>query len=90
MSSIYHLHTNAGILKVKEHSELLSAQYSYKSRIKKDANLDVCVDCGLTPHDVKYLFVCQAHLTTLIPSDLWSRPTDTVRELSYLEARDPD
>ena len=27
--------------------------------------------------------------TTLIPSDLWSRPTDAVRELSYLEARDP-
>ena len=62
---------------------------SYKSRIKKDANLDVCADCGTAPHDVKHLFVCPAHLTTLIPSDLWSRPTDDVRELSYLEARDP-
>ena len=62
---------------------------SYKSRIKKDANLDVCVDCGTTPHDVKHLCVCPAHPTTLIPSDLWSRPTDAVRELSYLEARDP-
>ena len=60
---------------------------SYKSRIKKDASLDVCADCGTTPHDVKHLFVCPAHPTTLIPSDLWSRPTDTVRELSYLEAR---
>ena len=59
---------------------------SYKSRIKKDANLDVCTDCGTTPHDVKHLFVCP---TTLIPSDLWSKPTDAVRELSYLEARDP-
>ena len=59
---------------------------SYKSRIKKDTNLDVC---GTTPHDVKHLFVCPAHPRTLIPSDLWSRPTDTVRELSYLEARDP-
>ena len=58
---------------------------SYKSRIKKDANFDVC---GTTPH-VKHLFVCPAHLTTLIPSDLWSRPTDAVRELSYLQARDP-
>ena len=58
-------------------------------RIKKDANLDVCADCGTTPHDVKHLFVCPAHPTTLIPSDLWSRPTDAVRELSYLEARDP-
>ena len=171
MSSIDHLHTEAEMLKVREHSELLSAQYlprclepgnvchpittmmvendrkatlqaihtatvvkavqchernvvldgrpppisnsekeltrkerstlaqlrsgycrllgSYKSRIKKDANLDVCADCGTTPHDVKHLFVCPAHPTTLIPSDLWSRPTDAVRELSYLEARDP-
>ena len=63
---------------------------SYKSRIKKGASLDVCADCGTTPHDVKHLYVCLAHPTTLISSDLWSRPTDTVRELSYLEARDPD
>ena len=62
---------------------------SYKSRIKKDANLDVCADCGTTPHDVKHLLVCPAHPTTMIPSDQWSRPTDAVRELSYLEARDP-
>ena len=62
---------------------------SYKSRIKEDASLDVCADCSTTPHDVKHLFVCPAHPTTLIPSDLWSRPTDAVRELSYLEARDP-
>ena len=63
---------------------------SYKSRIKKDESLDVCADCGTTPLDVKHLFVCQAHPSTPIPSDLWSRPTDAVRELSYLEARDPD
>ena len=56
---------------------------------KKDANLDVCADCDTTPHDVKHLFVCPAHPTTLIPSDLWSRLTDAVCELSYLEARDP-
>ena len=31
---------------------------SYKSRIKKDASLDVCADCGKTPHDVKHLFAC--------------------------------
>ena len=42
---------------------------SYKSRIKKDANLGVCAYCGTTPHDVKHLFVCLAHPTTLIPSD---------------------
>ena len=55
---------------------------SYKSRIKKDASLNVCADCGTTLHDVKDIFVCPAHPTTMIPSDLWSRPTDPVRELS--------
>ena len=33
---------------------------AYKRRIKKDANLDVCAECGTTPHDVKHLFVCPA------------------------------
>ena len=58
---------------------------SYKSRIKKDASLDICADCGKTPHDVKHLFDCPAHLTTLIPSDLWSKPVESIREFSYLE-----
>ena len=62
---------------------------SYKSRIKKAASIDVCADCGTTLHDVKHLLVFPAHPTTLIPSELWSRPTDAVRELSYLEAIDP-
>ena len=51
----------------------------YKSRIKNNASLNVCADCGTTPHDVKHLFVFPAHPTTMIPSDLWSRPTDAVR-----------
>ena len=52
----------------KEHSTLaqLRSGYcrllgSYKSRIKKDANFDVCADYGTTPHDVKHLFACPAH-----------------------------
>ena len=57
---------------------------SYTSRIKKDASLDVCADCGKTPHDVKHLFACPAHPTTLIPSDLWSKPVESIREFSYL------
>ena len=52
---------------------------SYKRRIKKDESLNVCADCGTTPHDVKHLFVCPAHLTTMIPSDLWNRPTRSPR-----------
>ena len=43
---------------------------SYKSRIKKDTSINVCADCGKTPHDVKHLFAFPAHPTTLIPSDL--------------------
>ena len=61
---------------------------SYKSRIKKDASLNVCSDCGTSPHDVTHLFTCPAHPTTMIPSDLWNRPTDIVQELNYLEARE--
>ena len=32
-------------------------------RIKKDAGLNVCVDCRMTPHDVKHVFACPAHST---------------------------
>ena len=59
---------------------------SYKSRIIKDASLDLCVDCGKTPRDVKHIFNCPAHTTTMTQSDLWSRPVDAIRELRYLEA----
>ena len=51
----------------------------YKSRIKTDASLDVCADCGTTPHDVKHLFVCQAHPTT----------PDTVRPMEQTDGRCP-
>ena len=40
---------------------------SYKSRIKKDASLNVCANYGRTPHDVKHLFACPANATILIP-----------------------
>ena len=56
---------------------------SYKSKISKDASLDVC---GKTPHDVEHLFNCLAHRTTMTPLDLWNRPVDAIRELSYLKA----
>ena len=65
------------------HCKLLG---SYKSRISKDASLDVCADCGKTPHDVKHLFNCPAHPATITPSELWTRPVDAIRELSYLQA----
>ena len=58
---------------------------SYKSISKKDASLNVCADCSTTPHDVKKLFVCPAYPTTMIPSDLWSRPTDGNSAISRRE-----
>ena len=64
----------------KEHSTLaqLKSGYcrllgSYKSSIKKDASLDVCADCGTTPHDVNHIFVCPVHPTTLIPMEQTDR-----------------
>ena len=56
---------------------------SYKSIIKKDASLNVCAYCGMTPHDVKHLFVCTAYPTTMATLDLLIRPANAVRELSY-------
>ena len=63
------------------HCKLLG---SYKSRISKDASLDVFADCGKTPHDVKHLFSCPAQPATKTPSELWNRPVVAVRELSCL------
>ena len=59
---------------------------SYKSRISEDASLDICAYCGKTPHDVKHLYYCPDYPTTMTPLDLWNRPVDAIRQLSYLEA----
>ena len=66
-------------------SEYYKLLGSYKSRIKKDDNLNVFADCSETPHDVNHLFAFPAHPTTLVPSDLWSNPVEFIREFSYLE-----
>ena len=63
---------------------------SCKSRLKNEASLSVCADCGKMPHDVKHFFACSAHPTTLIPSDLWRRPMDSIRKFSYVEVGNPD
>ena len=74
-------------------AQLRSGHYrllgSYKSKINKDASLNVCANYGRT-HNVKHLFNCPAHPTTVTPSDLWSRPVDAIRELGYLEAGLPN
>ena len=169
MSNVDHLHAEANGLKVREHSELLSAQYlarclepenvnnsittkdTPKRRIKErlftrhHSNVELMMiandrkaihtkavnkavnsqrrnvvldvrpplinvsekeltrkkrttlaqlrsgHCKLLgsykiPHDVKHLFNCPAHPTKMTPSDLWNRPVDAIRELSYIKA----
>ena len=55
-----------------EHCRLLC---SYKSRIKKDASLNICTNSGKIPHDVKHLSIFPVHPTTLTQSDLWNQRT---------------
>ena len=37
-------------------------------------------NCTMTREDVNHLFACPGHPTTLIPSDLWNRSRDSIRE----------
>ena len=65
------------------HCQLLQA---YKHRVKKEPS-DICTDCGTSPQDVAHLFSCTAHPTDLTPIDLWQKPVESIREFSYLDAR---
>ena len=69
------------------HCKLLGA---YQSRIKKDESINICGDCGASPHDVLHLFDCTAHPTNLLPTDLWNKPAEMIREFSYLDDREAD
>ena len=70
----------------KERTTLAKLRSGHCRLLSKDVSLDVCADCGKTPYDVKHLFNCSAHPTTMTPSDLWNRHVDAIRKLSYLEA----
>ena len=59
---------------------------SYKKRLKQ-SDSSSCPDCGMDPQDVPHLFDCTSHTNDLSPVNLWDRPTETIRELSFL---DPD
>ena len=89
MSSVDHLHAETNMLKVREHSELLSVQYL--ARCLEPENVNNSITTSLrrlrqTPHNVKHLFNFPAHPTTMTSSDLWNRQVDAIREFSYLEA----
>ena len=51
---------------------------------------DTEADCGMYPQDVPHLFNCTAHPTALTPENLWNRPANTIRELSFLDTENLD
>ena len=63
------------------HCKLLN---SYKKRLKQ-SDSSRCPDCGMDPQDVPHLFDCVAHPNDLSPVDLWDKPIETIRELSFLD-----
>ena len=63
------------------HCKLLN---SYKKRLKQ-SDSSRCPDCGMDPQDVPHLFDCVAHPNDLSPVNLWNKPIETIRELSFLD-----
>ena len=63
------------------HCKLLN---SYKNRLKQ-SDSSRCPDCGMDPQDVPHLFDCVAHPNDLSPVNLWDKPIETIRELSFLD-----
>ena len=63
------------------HCKLLN---SYKKRLKQ-SDSSGCPDCGMDPQDVPHLFDCMAHPNDLSPVNLWDKPIQTIRELSFLD-----
>ena len=63
------------------HCKLLN---SYKKRLKQ-SDSSRCPDCGMDPQDVPHLFDCIAHPNDLSPVNLWDKPIETIRELSFLD-----
>ena len=62
------------------HCKLLN---SYTKRLKQ-SDSSSCPDCGMDPQDVPHLFDCTPHPNDLSPVNLWDRPIETIRELSFL------
>ena len=63
------------------HCKLLN---SYKKRLKQ-SDSSSCPDCGMDPQDVPHLFDWTAHPNDLSHVNLWDRPIETIRELSFLD-----
>ena len=62
---------------------------SYKKRLKQ-SDFSSCPDHGMVPQDVPHLFDCTAHPNDLSPVNLWDKPVETIRELSFLDPGNMD
>ena len=68
------------------HCQLLN---SYQNRLKPTVD-PKCPDCGVNPHDVPHLFNCTAHPNALPTVNMWDKPVESIRELSFLDPRNLD
>ena len=63
------------------HCKLLN---SFKIRLKQ-SDSSSCPDCGIDQQDVPHLVDCMAHPNDLSHVNLWDKPIETIRELSFLD-----
>ena len=63
------------------HCKLLN---SYKKRLKQ-SDSSSCPYCRMDPQDVPHLFDCMAHPNDLSHVNLWDKPIEMIRELSFLD-----
>ena len=68
------------------HCRLLN---SYQNRLTPTVD-SRCPDCGVNPHDVPHLFHCTAQPNDLSTVNLWDKPVESIRELSFLDPRNLD
>ena len=68
------------------HCRLLN---SYQNRLKPTVD-PRCPNSGVNPHDVPHLFNCTAHPNDLSTVNLWDKPVESIRELSFLDPRNLD
>ena len=63
------------------HCKLLN---SYKKRLKQ-SDSSRCPDSVMEPQDVPHQFYCVAHPNYMSPVNLWDKPNEMIRELSFLD-----
>ena len=60
---------------------------SYRHRIGR-SDMDLCPECGLSPHTSQHLFACPNFPTSLVTTDLWEQPWEVAVFLTSLPSFD--